>query len=223
MIRNYFIIAWRNLQRNKTYSFINIAGLATGMGVAMLIGLWIWDEVSYNSSIENHGRLAQVMVNQSETESSEVYTGSTVAMVVGDALRTGFGNLISRVSLTSHNGDHILASGDKKLYRAGRWVQHDFPGMFTLNMLAGDRNALKDPSSILVAQSTAKALFGNDDAINKIVRVDNKQEMKVAGVYEDFPHNTSFHETNLLLPFENKENYLWANAMTDWPNHSGKE
>ena len=222
MIRNYFVIAWRNLQRNKTYSFINIAGLAMGMAVAMLVGLWIWDEVSYNSSIENHAQLAQVLVNQSEAENAEVYTDNTVAMPVGDALRTGFGKQISRVSLTSHNGDHILASGDKKLYRAGMWVQQDFPGMFSLKMLQGDRNALKDPSSLLLAQSTAKALFGNEDAINKIIRVDNKQEMKVAGVYEDFSHNTSFHETKLLLPWENKENYLWTKAMTAWQNHCGE-
>ena len=62
MFRNYFKIAWRNLLRSKGYSSINIIGLATGMAVAILIGLWIWDEVSFNSYFRNHNSLAQVMV-----------------------------------------------------------------------------------------------------------------------------------------------------------------
>ena len=61
MLRNYFIIAWRNLQRNKINSFINIAGLSVGMAVAILIGLWVWDELSYNKGFENYARLARVM------------------------------------------------------------------------------------------------------------------------------------------------------------------
>ena len=72
MIKNYFKIAWRNLQRSKLYSTINILGLATGMDVALLIGLWIWDELSFDSHFKNHNRLAQVMVSQ--TIKGETYT-----------------------------------------------------------------------------------------------------------------------------------------------------
>ena len=86
MIKNYFKIALRNLQENKVYSFINITGLATGMAVAMLIGLWIWDELSFNSYHQNHAKLAQVMLNQ--TDKGMTYTGGTIAMPLGDALRT---------------------------------------------------------------------------------------------------------------------------------------
>ena len=64
MIKNYFKIAWRNLLKNKVYSFINITGLATGMAIALLIGLWIWDELSFDKYHKNHDRLAQVMLNQ---------------------------------------------------------------------------------------------------------------------------------------------------------------
>ena len=75
MIKNYFKIAWRNLQKSKIYSFINIIGLATGIAVVLLIGLWIWDEVSFNYYFRNHNRLAQVMVMQTFKGESETHGG----------------------------------------------------------------------------------------------------------------------------------------------------
>jgi ABC-type antimicrobial peptide transport system permease subunit len=218
MLQNYFKIAWRNLLKSKLYSAINILGLATGIAVALLIGLWIWDELSFDSYFKNHNRLAQVMVSQ--TIKGETETHGTVAMPLGNALDNQYAADFKRVSLTSHNSDHILAAGNKKLPGSGRWVQPDFPEMFTLNMLQGKRNALKDPSSILLAESLAKALFGNSDPINKIIRLDNRQDLKVAGVYEDLPRNTTFYEAKLLLPWDNKDN--WLKEQKDWDNHSGE-
>lgn len=218
MIKNYFKIAWRNLQKSKVYSLINITGLATGMSVALLIGLCIWDELSFDSYYQNHTRLAQVMVNQ--TDKGEIYTGRTVAMPLGDALRNQYASDFKRVSLISWNNDHILTAGDKKLSGAGMWVQSDFPEMFTFNMVQGKPGALKDPSSILLSQSLAKSLFDNADPMNKTVRVDNRLDLKVAGVYEDLPHNTTFYNTKLLLPWDHKDN--WLNAQTSWDNHCGQ-
>jgi putative ABC transport system permease protein len=218
MLQNYFKIAWRNLLKSKLYSAINILGLATGMAVAILIGLWIWDELSFDSYFKNHNRLAQVMVSQ--TIKGETETHGTVAMPLGNALDNQYAADFKRVSLTSHNSDHILAAGEKKLPGSGRWVQPDFPEMFTLSMLQGKRNALKDPSSILLAESLAKALFGNSNPINKIIRLDNRQDLKVAGVYEDLPRNTTFYEAKLLLPWDNKDN--WLKEQKDWDNHSGE-
>ena len=217
MIKNYFKIAWRNLLKSKVYSFINITGLATGMAVALLAGLWIWDELSFNANHENHARLAQVMLNQ--TSQGETYTDETIAMPLGDALKTEHAGDFKYVSLASWNNDHIVAAGNNKLPAAGRWVQPDFPVMFTLDMIKGNRDALKDPSSLLIAASFAKALFGNDDPINKTVKLDNRLDMKVAGVYEDLPHNSTFYDTKLLLPWDNTEN--WLNKQTSWSNHCG--
>ena len=107
MLKNYFKIAWRNLLKNKVYSFINIAGLATGMAVALLVGLWIWDEVSFNSYHRNHSQLAQVMLNQ--TTNGETYTDETIAMPLGDALRTKHNGEFKYLSLSSWENDHILA------------------------------------------------------------------------------------------------------------------
>ena len=215
MVKNFLTIAWRNLQKSKIYSFINIAGLATGIAVALLIGLWIWDEISFNSYHQNHGRIAQVMVTQ--TLNNESGTEESMAIPVGKGLRSDYSDDIKYVSSVSWKKDHLISVGEKKLSASGIWAEQDFPEMFTLKMLEGGRNALKDPSTLLLSNSFAKALFGNAKATGKIVRVDNRQEMTVGGVYEDLPHNTSFYNTMILLPWSNKLN--WMNTQTAWDNH----
>lgn len=102
------------------------------------------------------------------------------------------------------------------------WAEPVFPTMFSLNMLKGNINGLKDPSAILLNASTAKSLFGATDPISKTVRVDNKYDLKVAGVFEDFPHNTSLNDTKILLSWDkyiSTETWM-KNAMTEWGNHS---
>jgi ABC-type antimicrobial peptide transport system permease subunit len=218
MLRNYIKLAWRNLIKNKLHSTINIVGLATGMAVALLVGLWIWDEISFDSYFHNHKRLAQVLVNQSND--GETYTGTTVSMPMGDALRTKYAQDFKYVALTSWVNDYLLTTGDKRIGRKGMWVQPDFTQMFTLTMLRGSRNALNDPSSVLLSQSLAKAIFDDADPLNKVIRIDNKFDLKVAGVYEDLPHNTSFYNVQVFLPWEHPENGL--NRQKAWDNHCGR-
>jgi ABC-type antimicrobial peptide transport system permease subunit len=220
MLKNYFKIAWRNLKKNKVYSLINILGLATGMAVAMLIAFWILDEVTYNNYHKNHARLAQVMTTFIDNDGS-MATGPAVCMPIGNELRTKYGSDFKNVCMASWNFSHVLAVGEKKLVESGMWVEPNFPSMFTLKMIKGT-NGLNDPSSILLCQSLAKRLFGNSDPINKMVKLDNKDSYKVAGVYEDLPRNTSRYETKLLLPWKKyitTEDWL-KNAATQWNNHS---
>src|SRR6267378_347998 len=156
MFKSYFKIAWRNLLKNKAYSSINIIGLATGMTVAMLIGLWIMDELSFDSYFKNHERLAEVMLNQ--TDKGITYTHQTIASPVEDPLKAKFAGDFKALALVSYPDESILTYGDTKLLVPARWVQRDFPVMFTLDMLSGSRDALKDPSTTLLNYSTAKAL-----------------------------------------------------------------
>jgi ABC-type antimicrobial peptide transport system permease subunit len=218
MFKNYFKIAWRNLLKNKLHSFINITGLATGMAVALLAGLWIWDEVSFDTYFRNHSRLAQVMCNQ--TDKGETYTGNGLAMPVGEALRSKYGQHFKYVSLASWENDYLVEAGDKKFDRKGMWVQPDFPSMFTYSLVRGNPLALNDPSSVLISQSLASAVFGGVDPLNKIIRLNNQFDLKVAGVYEDLPRNTNFYNVQLLLPWENQAN--WLNKQTTWDNHCGQ-
>jgi putative ABC transport system permease protein len=218
MIKTYIKIAFRNLMRNQAYSIINVGGLAAGMTVALLIGLWISDELSFDSYFQNHRRLAQVMLNQ--TEGGETYTGGTVAMPTGDVLQTKYSADFKAVSLASWIDKHLINVGDKTISSSGMWVQHDFPEMFSLAMMRGNRDVLRDPSTILISSSLAKSLFGDTDPLNKYVRIDNKLDMIVGGVYQDLPHNTTFYNSHIFLPWENKEN--WRNNQTDWDNHCGE-
>lgn len=220
MLKNYLKVAWRNLLNNKMYSAVNIVGLATGMAVALLIGLWIWDEVSFNTYHKKHDRLAQVMVNVTVPEA--VYTGQTVSIPMGYGLRDQYPADFPNVSLVSWTEAHILAAGDKKISQMGVWAQEAFPRMFTFKMLSGHQDALKDPNSILLARSAAEAIFGDTDPIDKIVRVDNKHDMTVAGVFEDLPYNTTYRDLKLLLPWErymNDTEYWIKEAQKQWDNH----
>jgi ABC-type antimicrobial peptide transport system permease subunit len=220
MLKNYFKIAWRNLIKSKVYSLINILGLATGMAVAMLIAFWILDEVTYNNYHKNHARLAQVMTTFIDNDGT-MGTGQAVCMPIGNELRSKYGSDFKNISMASWNFSHVLAVGEKKIVESGMWVESNFPSMFTLKMIKGT-NGLNDPSSILLCQSLAKRLFGNSDPINKMVKLDNKDSYKVAGVFEDLPHNTSLYDTKLLLPWKKyitTEEWL-KNAATQWNNHS---
>ena len=220
MLKNYFTVAWRNLVKSKAYSAINIIGLATGMAVAILIALWIWDELSFDNYHANHPQLAKVMTTQ--TFNGQTGTGDAVAMPLANELRTKYGSDFKAVSMASWNFGHILGFGNKKISTSGMWVESSFPEMFSLHMLKGTRKSLSDLSSVLISASVAKALFGDQDPINKTLKVDNKQDFKVSGVYEDLPRNTTLYEMKILLPWEKyvtTEPWL-KNAMTEWGNHS---
>lgn len=219
MFRNYLKMAWRNLLSSKIYSALNIVGLATGMAVALLVGLWVWDEFNFNNYHQGYNRLAQVMVKT--TNNGKVFTGTTTSIPMGNELHGKHGADFKYIALASSVDEHIIAVGDKKISQSGRWVQQAFPVMFTLNMVSGNAGALNDPSSVMLAQSVANALFNNEDALNKIVRIDNEMEIRVAGVFEDLPYNTTLRDVKLLLPWDRSalEKDWIKNAQTQWDNH----
>jgi putative ABC transport system permease protein len=218
MINIYLKIAWRNLVKNIGYSTINIAGLAIGMAVALLIGLWVYDELSFDRYHINHSRVGQVFTTQ--TFNDKIETDRSIVVPLGNALRTHFGSYFKRVALTSWNTPHILAVGEKKISQRGMWAESDLPAVLSLH-IRGDANALADPSSLLLSQSVAKALFGDDNPIGKTVRVDNNTDMKVGAVYNDLPANTTLNETKFLLSWNNVANK--ANTQTEqWQNHGNQ-
>jgi putative ABC transport system permease protein len=181
----------------------------------LLIGLWIWDELSFDHYHTNHPRLARLMTTQ--TFDDETSTHPNICVPLEQELRIKHASDYKRLSLT-WNSTNILAAGDKKISQPGIWAQPDLPEMLTLKMNKGSRAAFNDPSAVLLSQSIATALFGKDDPVNQTIRVDNKTDMKVAGVYEDLPKNTSLYGTKFILPWYNKAN--WWNTQTDaWSNH----
>jgi putative ABC transport system permease protein len=200
MFGNYYKIAFRNLLKNKGYSAINILGLAVGMAVALLIGLWILDEWSFDRFHSNHKNIAQVM--NTRFSEGEGTTTEQISIPVSTEFRTHYAADFKRVAMVFLNYTHVLAVGDKKISQSGVWAQPDFPEMLDLKMITGRQDALKDPSSTLISRSVAFALFGNEDPMNKIIRLDNMADVKVAGVFEDLPENTTFYNTRIFLAWD---------------------
>lgn len=200
MIRNYFKIAWRNLMKSKGYSAINIGGLAVGMAVAMMIGLWVYDELTFNKYHANYDRITQVM--QHASFNGRIGTQVANPAIMGPEIRTKYGNDFKYVVQTSWNGTQLLSVGDKHIKSEGIYMEPDGPAMLTLKMIKGSISGLKDPYSILLSESVASTVFGNDDPINKTIKLNRTHDVKVTGVYEDLPDNTTFRDLKVIMPWE---------------------
>ena len=199
MFKNYLITAWRNLNKNKVYSFINIGGLAMGMSVAMVIGLWVWDELSFDKSHKNYDRIAQVW--QFVKFGPEKSSYNSLPIPLAAELRDKYTDFAA-VSVSTYNRATILTIGDKKLSKTGMFVEADFPKMMTVEMIGGSADQLRAIHSILISQSLAKAIFGTGDPLNKVIRLNNKENVQVAGVYKDFPGNSSFKDVFFLASWQ---------------------
>ncbi|SEW28018.1 ABC-type antimicrobial peptide transport system, permease component [Chitinophaga sp. YR573] len=200
MLKNYFKIAWRNVFKNKASSFINIGGLAVGMTVALLIGLWIYDELSFNKYHKNYNSIARVMQNQ--VLSGKKYTQKSAPLPLGKELENKYGSDFKYIVMSSWGIEHILTAGETKLSRTGIYMDKDAAAMLSLKMLKGNYDGLKEPNSILLSASAAKAAFGDADPMNKLVKIDNQLNVKVTGVYEDLPRNTEFKDLKFIAPWD---------------------
>jgi hypothetical protein len=156
MLKSYFKIAWRNLRKNKVSSFINIGGLAVGMAVAILIGLWIYDELSFNKNFKNYDRIGQVW--QFVKFDVEKSSYDVIPIPMGEELRTKYPDF-KYISLSSHN-NVIISADDKKFSKNGNYVEPDFTEMMSLKMLAGNRNGLDEMHAVLLSATMAQNLFG---------------------------------------------------------------
>ena len=221
MIKNYFKTAWRNIIRTKTYSALNILGLATGMAVALLIGLWVYDQISYDRFLPGHQQAYQVKYNYNNN--GEIRTQAEVCIPLAEALK----NDVSEIAYTASafgpanygTLTDILAVDNKKISPAGMIAGAEFLKIFQFPMLEGNAdNALNDPASIVLTQSTAKALFGDADALNRIVRF-NSDNVKVTGVIKDIPRNSTL-QFDYITPFSAVASGGWVKAATTNWNHT---
>ncbi len=209
MYRNYFKIGWRNIIRHKGYSLINISGLAVGMAVAILIGLWIHDELSFNKYHDNYDRIAWVMQNQIFSEVG-IQTNDNQPLQLAPELRENYGTYFEYISMASFLQGRILRINDKALTKTGMFMEAVAPEMLTLKMLRGTRQGLEEPNSILLSESNARAFFEDKEPINQVLLLSDR-EVKVTGVYEDLPDNSSFANVEFIAPWE-----LHLKDLPDW-------
>ncbi|MET0300448.1 MAG: FtsX-like permease family protein, partial [Flavitalea sp.] len=181
---------------------------------------WINDEITYDQSFTNYSRVAQLKTTQ--VFNGKISSHTAVAIPMASELRSKYASDFKYVALGSWNFGHVLASGDKKINIQGMAAEAALPRILSLKMLEGSRDVLDDPSSILINKSLAITLFGKTDAMNKPIKIDNNYSLKVAGVFEDFPHNSSFSDVKYLTSWKKyAESEEWIrNSADQWDNHS---
>ncbi len=219
MIKNYFRVAFRNLYKNKIYSFINIIGLSIGITCSLLILLWVNDETTYDRFIPKAGHLYQVWINAKYD--GKINSWRSVSLPLYEELKNA-NTYIKNSTVSDWGGDHLLSVGDKKLTKQGFYVGGEFLTMFQFPVLNGDpKTILNDASSIVITEKTAKEFFGDEDPVNKIIRVDDKTDLKVSGVIKDVPENSSF-KFDFLLPYKywRSVNPWVVRNETNWGNYS---
>jgi ABC-type antimicrobial peptide transport system permease subunit len=220
MLKNYFKIAFRNLIKNKVYSFINISGLAVGMAATIMIGLWIADELSYNNHFKNKGTIAQIYQNQ--TSNGDIGTGPAIPRPLEFALRQDYADNFKHIIMASWEQPRYLKFGETNIYTLGNAMQEAGPEMLDLKIIEGIRAGLKEKNSIMLSETLAKTLFGSDAAVGKIIKVNNLDDLIVTAVYTDIPENNSFSEMDYLLPWKyyvTTQPWL-ERAKESWGNNS---
>lgn len=200
MFRNHLKVAFRNLVRHKPQAMINILGLSAGMAVALLIGLWIVDEWSYNRDLPHHDRVARVMQNQ--TFDGEVRSSNSIPRQLVPELRNNYGRYFKYVVLSSGTGGHTLTVGENKITQQGSFMDTEAPELLRLTMIKGNRKALESPNGIILSESAAKSVFGSSDPIGQRITVDTKMELIVSGIYKDWPAASHFSNTQFIAPWD---------------------
>ena len=216
MIKNYFKIAWRNLFRNKGFSVTNILGLTIGMTCSILIFLWVQDELNYNKSQKNYDRIYQVMANRDFN--NQIMTDPNMVLPLAQSIEAEIPQVKNAAVITQPENFNV-ANGDVKLKRNGIIVSGHFFDLFTVPFIKGNAaTAISDPSSIVLTQSAAKAFFGNEDPINKTLRIENNHDAKVTAVIADLPANSTL-QYDCVIPFNYSDEDI-KQSMTEWTNSS---
>ncbi|MCE7992968.1 MAG: FtsX-like permease family protein [Roseivirga sp.] len=213
MVRHNFAISFRQLLKSKVYSFINIGGLALGMAVAMLIGLWVNDELSYNKYHDNHDHIVQLLRHEPSATSTTMTTG------MGTLIAEKFPDHFERVVMVRGRvEERTLAFNNLKFTQSGYFIQEEGPGLLGLKMKYGSHSGLADINSIILSASVANKLFGDIDPINKVIRMNAEWDLKVTGVYEDLPGNSEFNDASY---FSTLDRYLKDRAgLNVWSNYN---
>ena len=223
MLKNYLLVALRQLRKNSGYSFINIFGLATGMAIAFVIGIWITSEHSVDKSYPGHSRIVEIMQAQrpkgSSTGSPSTYVGTTVSSALKPYLQKDYNDIFTATAMFIWPDNGLLVNGDKSISRRGSWVDQTFPVIFGYHFLSGNAGSMRDPSTAIISRSAAIALFGNENAVGRTFKYNNKLPFTIGGVYADQPQSSSFHDVDFFIPLSNQ----WMNHVTsngNFENHN---
>ncbi len=198
MIRNYLKIAFRNIWKNKTYSFLNIFGLAIGITCASLIFLWVEDEVNFDS-FPKQDQVYYVPTNQKYE--GEWRTFYSTPGPLAAALKDEIPGIMGSARTTSQ--DLLFTVGEKAITRRGRYADVDIFEIFSLSFIEGTiTDVFRNREAIVLTKETATQLYGeNVNVLGKVIRVDNKTNYVITGVIENLPENVTF-DFDWIAPFD---------------------
>jgi len=219
MLRNYFKIALRNLQRRKAYTLINVLGLSLGFASAILIFGFVKYHLSFDTFHAKKDRIYRI-VTEDHMEKVFYYPGTPPP--VGKAFRNDytFAEKVSRVYVMDWPQISLPFSAGNQKFQEGRGVAFAEPGFFDIldfPLLKGDKEkALTEPNTALVTERIARKYFGDADPMGKIIRVANKTDFRITGVLADLPENTDRRQ-EIYLSFNNLKDYNpWAAGDDGW-------
>ncbi len=216
MIRSYLQVGFRRIKRNKVYSVLNIGGLSVGLAVVMLIGLWVYEEFTYDHWHAHRDQVARVM--QFKMRNGEQVTTRILPFPLGNELRENYGDNFEYVVMSSWTRDHVLGFEDQRVMKYGAFMEPQAPRLLDLRMIAGSLDGLREQNSILLSKGSATALFGSNDPIGQPLRVDNELNVFVTGVYEDL--QGSFSDLEFIAPmvlYASSREWV-REARTNWLN-----
>lgn len=223
MFKNYFKTAWRSLMKHKIVSFINVFGLTVGLTCCLLITAYVLNELSYdkyNKNADNIYRVERTFLNPN-TKDLSLQLG-TVAPPFGPLLKNDFKDIqqvttMLQTNLTAKYKENIF--DEPNIY----FADENLFKVFDFDVLKGNAaNALSDPYSAILTEETAKKYFGNDDPMNKVIRINNQFDFKVTGIYKALPANAHFHPSLMLSFVTLKDTAIYGDEQlrTNWGNNS---
>jgi putative ABC transport system permease protein len=214
MIKNYLKIAWRNLVKNKTFSLINIVGLAIGLACFILIALYVTDEISYDRYNEKADRIFRV--------NSDIRFGGTDLKLavcsdpMGATLKKDYPQVEEYVRFYNSNGPKLVKKDNEFINEARvTYADSTLFNVFTLPAISGDaKNALNEPNTVVITESIAKKYFGTAQAVGKSIETNdnNNTPYKVTAVIKDIPRNSHFN-FDFIFSMDNLE-YGWGNFLS---------
>ncbi len=217
MINAHFKTGLRNIIKNRGFFALNAGGLIVGLTAVLLISLWVHSELSYNKSLTNYDNIAAVM--QRQTIDGEVNTYTGLPMQLAPVLRKEYADHFKHIATSSRVRNYnVKYNGDMQIVR-GRFAEPDFTKIVDLQMVAGNRDALQDISSVLISESTAKDIFGIEDPMGKMIKISSRLDVKVAGIYKDLPKNSSFKNINFIAPWELLKKSANYEKRLGWGNY----
>ncbi|MDF2192022.1 ABC transporter permease [Paraflavitalea sp. CAU 1676] len=211
MIRNYFKIAWRNLVRNKTFSFINVFGLTVGLTCFLLIAAFVYDELSYDRYAKESDNMYRVALHLDENGGTTDFP--LVDAAVGRGIKEAFPEVTSFTRFAGLGQWYFTFNGQKFKENKVAFLDSNFLHTFSIPLMEGNQvTALTEPNSIILSKAVAIKYFDKEPAIGKLLTANDKT-YKVTGVFDQLPGNSHFHfDLAISMSSLPARNETWSNV-----------